>query len=61
MGEVAERYRRSMIELRAQFPAAYAGLSGKQWKAFHRLLERERPTGPQPLQPGAGRTEPDVG
>jgi len=57
MGEVAERHRRSMIELRARFPAAYAGLSGKQWKAFHRLLERERPT--HPLQPGDPRRGPD--
>ena len=48
MGEVAERYRQSMIEQRAQFPAAFARLSGKQWKALHRLLERERPTPPTP-------------
>jgi CHAD domain-containing protein len=43
MGEVAERYRQSMIELRAQFPAAYARLFGKQWRAFRDLIESERP------------------
>ena len=63
MGEVAERHRRSMIELRARFPAAYARLSGKQWKAFHRLLERERPT-PPTSTPARRRTtgsDPAVG
>jgi CHAD domain-containing protein len=44
MGEVAERYRHSMTELREQFPAAYAGLSGKPWKALHKRLDTERPT-----------------
>lgn len=57
MGEVAERYRQSMTELRAQFPAAYAGLSGKQWKALRKRLERERPA-PHP-PPGAAPAEPD--
>jgi CHAD domain-containing protein len=59
MGEVAERYRQSMIELRAQFPAAYARLSGKRWKAFHRLLERERPTPLTSTSAGDARTERD--
>ena len=59
MGEVAERYRQSMIDLRAQFPAAYAQLSGKQWKAFQRLLERERPTPATATTAGDARTEPD--
>ncbi len=59
MGEVAERYRQSMIDLRARFPAAYAQLSGKQWKAFERLLERERPTPPTATTAGDARTEPD--
>ncbi len=57
MGEVAERYRQSMFELRAKFPAAYARLSGKQWKAFHKRLERERPAPPSPA--GDARAEPD--
>ena len=57
MGEVAERYRQSMIELRAQFPAAYAGLSGKQWKAFHKRIERERPA--PPSLPADAPPEPD--
>jgi len=52
MGEVAQYYRRSTIELRAEFPAAYARLSGKQWKAFHELLERERPGPPNSISAG---------
>lgn len=40
MGEIAERYRQSMTELRAQFPAAYARVTGKRWKAFRELLEQ---------------------
>jgi CHAD domain-containing protein len=59
MGEVAERYRQSMIDLRAQFPAAYARLSGKQWKTFRELLERERPTPPSTSASNA-RTEPGL-
>jgi CHAD domain-containing protein len=43
MGEVAERYRQSMIELRARFPAAFARLSRRRWKAFRAVLESERP------------------
>jgi hypothetical protein len=52
MGEVAERYRRSMIDLRAQFPAAYAALSGKEWKTFRKRLERERPAPSPPAGSG---------
>ena len=47
-----------MIELRAQFPAAYARLSGKQWKAFHNLLERERPL--PPVVPDVEAAAPEV-
>jgi CHAD domain-containing protein len=57
MGEVAERYRQSMIELRARFPAAYTRLSGRKWKAFHKRLECERPGPPAPA--GDARVEPD--
>ena len=43
MGEIAERQRRSMIEQRAHFPRAFAGMSGKRWRAFQKLLEDTRP------------------
>jgi CHAD domain-containing protein len=42
MGEIAERHRRSAIELRAQFPSAYSRLSNKRWKTFRRVLEAGR-------------------
>jgi triphosphatase len=44
MGEIAERQRQSMIEQRALFPPAYAGMSGKRWNALRKLLEDKRPT-----------------
>jgi CHAD domain-containing protein len=50
MGEIAERLRQGAIELRAQFPTAYARLSGKRWKAFRKVLEDKRVT-PQGDQP----------
>jgi triphosphatase len=43
MGEIAERHRQTTIQLRGQFPAAYARLSTKRTKAFHRRIERQRP------------------
>jgi CHAD domain-containing protein len=49
MGEIAERYRREMRELQARFPAAYARLDGKEWKAFRRLIEAARPAAPAPV------------
>lgn len=53
MGEIAERYRRTTIELRAGFPAAFARLSGKRSQAFLELLARERPV--PPTSPGTAR------
>ncbi len=44
MGEIAERYRASAIELRARFPAAYRQLTGKPWQVFREQLECARPT-----------------
>ena len=46
MGEIAERHRRSAIELRGRFPAAYRQLTGNRWQAFREHLERARPTPP---------------
>ena len=43
MGEIAERYRASAIELRAQFPAAYRQLTGRRWQVFREHLECARP------------------
>ena len=44
MGEIAERYRNSMGELRARYPAAYARATGKAWKSFRKVLEDQRPS-----------------
>jgi CHAD domain-containing protein len=44
MGEVAERYRQSMIELRRDVPHAYARVSGKAWRAFRKAMERQKPS-----------------
>ena len=41
MGEIAERQRRSMIEQRAHFPRAYAGMSGKRWRALQQAARRQ--------------------
>jgi CHAD domain-containing protein len=48
MGEIAERYRREMQKLQARFPAAYARLDGKEWRAFRRLIEAGRPAAETP-------------
>jgi CHAD domain-containing protein len=45
MGEIAERYRRSMATLRAQFPRAYARVTKKAWRSLHEVLEEQRPDG----------------
>jgi CHAD domain-containing protein len=42
MGEVAERYRRTMIELRSRFPKAYGKASGPRWKAFRKAIDASR-------------------
>ena len=44
----------------SQFPAAYARLSGKQWKAFHKRLERERPEPPPPAVDAREEPGPEV-
>jgi triphosphatase len=51
MGEIAERYRESMAELRARFPRAYARMAGRRWKRFRALLEARRPAPPQAAPP----------
>ncbi len=43
MGEIAEHDRQSMIELRSQFPAAYARTRGKVWTSFRKQIEARRP------------------
>ncbi len=48
MGEIAERYRRSAINLRSRFPKAYARVSRKAWKALSELIEKERPASSGP-------------
>jgi CHAD domain-containing protein len=58
MGEIAERHRRTAIELRAQFPTAYARFSDKRWKTFRKTLDAQRdvlpdhqPQVPPPSEP----------
>lgn len=54
MGEIAERYRQSMIDLRARFPKAYRQVSGRRWKALRKAIEAKRPpsvAGPPPSPP----------
>jgi CHAD domain-containing protein len=46
MGEIAERYRRSMASLRAQFPGAYKRVRKKPWKSLRQVLEEQRPEPP---------------
>ena len=46
MGEIAERYRRSMASLRAKFPRAYGRVKKKAWKSLRQVLEELRPEAP---------------
>ena len=43
MGEIAERSRQSMIDLRARFPKAYRQVSRRRWKALRKAMEAKRP------------------
>ena len=43
MGEIAERYRQSAVELRKQVPLAYGAVSGKRWTSFRENIEAQRP------------------
>lgn len=58
MGEIAERYARTMERLRGELPAAYRRLTGKRWKKFRRVMEARRPALPQrrPLRPVVRRS-----
>jgi triphosphatase len=47
MGEVTERYRARMEELRGEVTAARAGLTGKAWKRLRKRMDAARP----PLEP----------
>jgi len=60
MGEIAERYRRSMAELRTQVPTAYARTRGKSWKALRKRIEAKRPTVPVPAGPAHREEEPEA-
>ena len=54
MGELAERNRLHMAELQASFPADYARLDGKPWKAFRKLMAEARPVGARGRKGQAG-------
>jgi CHAD domain-containing protein len=43
MGEIAERYRQSAVDLRTQVPPAYRRVSGKRWTSFRSHIEALRP------------------
>jgi CHAD domain-containing protein len=43
MGEIAERYRAGMGDIRDQVSAAYKPLAGKPWKQFRKEMEAARP------------------
>ena len=46
MGEIAERYRRSIAELRKEALPAYRRVSGKRWTSFREDVEAQRPAPP---------------
>ena len=50
MGEIAERYRASAVELRGRFPKTWRDVRGKPWKAFVRSIEARRPAPPRPRE-----------
>ena len=61
MGEIAERHRQTMRELRARFPSAYKRVHGKRWKSFRKLIERKRPASPAPAPADAPAGAPPAG
>ncbi len=60
MGEVAGRYRQTMTALEDRFPALFAQVTGKHWRAFRSLLEQQRPA-PPPLADEPEEPEPTEG
>jgi CHAD domain-containing protein len=46
MGEIAERYRREMEEVRLRVPPTLARLRGKAWRRLRTRMEAERPAAP---------------
>jgi triphosphatase len=55
MGEIAERYRQSVAELRRQVPPAYRRVAGKRWTSFREHIEAQRPV-PEAAEPTAPAT-----
>jgi CHAD domain-containing protein len=43
MGEVAERYRQDMAALREKVPGVFAKVIGKNWRTFHKVMQKARP------------------
>jgi CHAD domain-containing protein len=48
MGEIAERYRREMEEVRRRVRPTLSRLGGKTWKRLRNRMEAERPAAPEP-------------
>jgi CHAD domain-containing protein len=53
MGEIAERYRQSAVELRKQVPPAYRRVSGKRWTSFREHVDALRPAPEAPAAESA--------
>jgi triphosphatase len=56
MGEIAERYRQSVAELREQVPPAYRRVAGKRWTSFRAYVDAQRPA-PEPAPPEPAEAE----
>jgi CHAD domain-containing protein len=50
MGEIAERYRQGMTDIRGRTAAAFAKVHGEEWKELRRRMEDTRPP-PAPPPP----------
>jgi hypothetical protein len=51
MGEIAERYRHSMEDVRNEAEAAVANVGGKAWRRLRKRIEADRPDRTMPARP----------
>jgi CHAD domain-containing protein len=57
MGEIAERYRHSMDDVRKEADAAVADVGGKAWRRLRKRLEADRPDRTMPASPPTATVE----
>jgi triphosphatase len=57
MGEIAERYRHSMDDVRKEADAAVADVGGKVWRRLRKRLEADRPDRTMPASPPTATVE----